>query len=162
MLCKWCGKETPDTSEFCAHCGRELAFDAHDDAETRAGGKGVGNDSASARPAHAASRDEAEADEAPEQPSDDQPPTHAPDDPSDREEAFAPVRVEGPFGDFDADAVRPMRASRGDEPLVYLPAPPDQPILSKGRIAVVGVIAVLFAVAIVLLAAAVLVRVLGL
>ena len=163
MLCEWCGKETPDESAFCKHCGKAFA-----DAASNAGTSSASNAEDGAkfqedRTGEGVDMPGADAESGPANASDVSNGNDMPsEEPEDELPEFAPVRIRGEFEEFASRTVRPISRSLEDVPLVDLPSVPEQPVLSKGRIAVISVIATLFAVAIVLLVAAILVRVLGL
>ena len=148
MLCEWCGGETPDNSAFCEKCGHTLgsveatpdfenAEVAHDSASVVADGKGIEQDEAEPSAIEGMSSDEAVID---------MPESYS------QASAFDDVEI----------SVEAIRRTRADDLLVEPPSPPIQPKLSGGRVVVVGVIAVLFAAAVILLAWASIIRFLGL
>ena len=70
--------------------------------------------------------------------------------------------VQAPLDDFEQEYVGAIGRIPDDFPLINPPSPPIQPKLSKGRVAVVVTIAILFAAAVILLSWAIVMRVLGL
>lgn len=139
MLCVWCKEETPDDSTYCEKCGR-----AFKDAEAALG---LENDPAESDGADLPDAESLEAEEA-----------------LSDEIVFEVSENDfqaSPFDDVEI-SVDAIERTIEDEPLVEPPSPPIQPKLSKGLVAVVGTIAVLFAAAVILLAWASIMRFLGL
>lgn len=158
MLCKRCGRETPEGSAYCENCGLSLesqvAFETADDSDLLAN------------------------DEAPSE----QDGRFAQGSPLEWGTAFEPLEVIEPEESFvevkpsdyvhnEWDKTRyvgPVPAMGADElpfegeSLVDLPTPPEEFRLDRKRVAVVGVISVLFAAVLVLLACAVVLRLFGL
>jgi len=136
MRCKWCGEETPDNSTFCEKCGHPL-----ESAEIVSDTEAAYAEDADAKTPSIEMQVGEEA----------------------AYEVLSPEALEDLFQEsfieVDVDAIRRTYA---DDPLVEPPSPPIQPKLSKGRVAVVGTIAVLFSAAVILLAWAAIMRVLGL
>lgn len=153
MRCKWCEEETPDNSAYCEKCGRaledvEAVSDSEgEDAENAEGAKDAedaeGAEDVTVKASHAKlfEGEQALYDEAPSEIMEDGLQAL-----SDDEQEYAVFT--GPIPD--------------DYLLVNPPSPPDQPKLSRGRIAIVATIAILFAAAVILLAWAIILRVLGL
>ena len=151
MRCLWCGEETPDGSTYCEKCGHVL-----EDGENAADSEDAAFADVDAEPNDAVFAD-------------------ANAEPNDAVESVVD-EAESDAVDFDAfdeypDApssidvetnVDVIRQRYEDDPLVNPPSPPIQPALSRGRVAIVGIIAILFSAAVILLAWAAVLRVLGL
>ena len=159
MQCAWCGKETPDTSAYCESCGHVLenAGSSTDAPPTTATEGTVG-------PKHAGARHAARAK------GDANPTPSAGDAEALAGKAEPAAAQDEPFNEFpdrpwydpSGANVDAIKRSIRDGSLVDPPSPPAQPKLSRGRIAIIAVIAILFSAAVILLAWALVMRVLGL
>ena len=183
MLCKWCGKETPNDSAFCESCGREISEEtlsekpevlssADDDAslddvdeEQASAVEGESSDTAAEQ--QASVFEEKSQDVLSEK------------TPNAVKEAVSEeiLDVYEPWLSFGMPAGSPVefaveesaepildaiRWSTQDEPLVDPPTPPHQPKLGVSRIVIVATVAVLFSAALILLTCVILMRVIGL
>ena len=169
MLCMWCGEETPDGSVFCEKCGHafediEAAPDS-EDAEAALDPENVASEGESFE------KPDVEPSAIEEELSDDRAPAIEEElsAPAIEEELSCDVVPEPPESNSealsldDAEAsVEPARRISTGGPYVEPPSPPIQPELSRGRIAIVATIAVLFAAAVILRAWASILRFLGL
>lgn len=144
MRCLWCGEETPDGSTYCEKCGHML-----EGAGSPANSEGAVSADASVE---LCDTEEPAVEKAESGASESEEPDAEASDGYSYASSFSDIGV-------SVDAIRRKPA---DEPLVEPPSPPIQPKLSRGRIAIVGVIAVLFSAAVILLAWATVMRVLGL
>ena len=147
MRCVWCGEETPEGSAYCESCGHELeearAVSEPEESQDVPLGK------------HAAAGQAA--------------PGFPYAEPLEAGEAASGGALfeisEGVLEDILANdvvtSVDAIAVSSEDEPLVAPPSSPVQPELSRGRIAIVAIIAVLFSAAVILLVWAIVMRVLG-
>ena len=178
MRCEWCGEETSDDSAFCARCGHRLQEGAA--AEGAFGGEGhadeqfVSSGALAGSSVHGAIVGNSSSDsgvQRQELPAPNPEKDELVDAPSAVGDAFGfelafdddgPVEfVQDDFFSHDA-VIPPVQPPDDGGSLVDAPSAPDELVLGRSYVAIIAVMATLFAAAVILLTCVVLMRVLGL